>query len=82
VTASVTNATTSVLLSSSYDALSTTVGFALVIALMILLFQREVTRILGGTRATAWSWAFDVALVPLLFTFFVVVTARLVELIV
>ena len=82
MTSTVTAATTAVLLSSTYDALSTTVGFALVIALAVLLFQREVTRILGSHRAIAWEWAFDVALVPLLFVFFVIVAARLVELIV
>jgi hypothetical protein len=82
MTSTVTAATTAVLLSSSYDALSTTVGVALVIALSVLLFQREATRILGGHRAVAWEWAFDVALVPLLFVFFVIVAARLVELIV
>jgi hypothetical protein len=82
VTSTVTAATTAVLQSSSYDALSTTVGIALVIALAVLLFQRDVTRILGGYRAVAWEWAFDVALVPLLFVFFVIVAARLVELII
>jgi len=82
VTSTVTDTTTAVLLSSSYDALSTTVGIALLIALVVLLFQRDVTRILGGHRAVAWEWAFDVALVPLLFVFFVIVAARLVELIV
>ena len=82
MTSTVTAATTSVLLSSSYDALSTTVGLAVVIALAILLFQREVTHILRGERAAAWEWAFDVALIPLLFVFFNIVSARLVELVV
>lgn len=82
MTSMVTAATMAVLQSSSYDALSTTVGIALVIALAVLLFQRDVTRILGGYRAVAWEWAFDVALVPLLFVFFVIVAARLVELII
>jgi hypothetical protein len=82
MTSTVSAATTAVLLSSTYDALSTTVGIALVIALAILLFQREVTRILGGHRAVAWEWAFDVALIPLIFVFFVIVAARLIELIV
>jgi hypothetical protein len=82
MTSTVTDATVNVLLRSSYDALSTTVGLAVVIALGVLLFQREVTRILGGQRPAAWEWAFDVALVPLLFVFFVIVAARLVELVV
>ena len=82
MTSTVTDATIKVLLQSSYDALSTTVGIAVVIALGVLLFQREMTRILGGQRATAWESAFDIALIPLLFVFFVIVTARLVELVV
>lgn len=82
MTSTVTDATTRVLLSSSYDALSTTVGLAVVIALGVLLFQREVTRILGGQRAAESEWAFDVVLVPLLFVFVVIVTARLAELVV
>jgi hypothetical protein len=82
VTSTVTAATTGVLLSSAYDALSTTVGLAVMIALGILLFQREVAHILRGHRAEAWEWAFDVALIPLLFVFFVIVSARLAELVV
>jgi hypothetical protein len=82
MTSTVTAATTAVLSSSTYDALSTTVGIAVVIALMILLFQREVTNLLRDQRATEWEWAFDVALIPLLFVFFVIVSARLVELVV
>jgi hypothetical protein len=82
MTSMVNAATTAVLTSSSYDALSTTVGIGVVLALLILLFQREVTHIIRGDRAEAWEWAFDVALIPLLFVFFVIVSARLVELVV
>lgn len=82
MTSTVTHVTTSILLSSSYDALSTTIGLALVVALAILLFQREVIHILGGFRANRWAWAFDIAMVPLLFVFLLIVAARLIELIV
>lgn len=82
MTSTVNAATTAALLSSSYDALSTTVGIAVIIALGILLFQREATRILGGQRAAESEWAFDVVLVPLLFVFVVIITARLAELVV
>jgi hypothetical protein len=77
----VTEATTTLLLSSSYDALSTTIGLAVVLALAALLFQREVTRILSGQRSAASGWAFDIALAPLLFAFFVIITARLADLV-
>ena len=82
MTSTVTQAVTNVLLSSSYNSLSTTIGLAAVIALAILLFQREVTRIVAGERRAGSDRAFDVVLVPLLFVFFIVVTARLVELMV
>ena len=82
MTSTVTHAVTNVLLSSTYDSLSTTIGLAAVIALAVLLFQREATRILAGERGAGSDRAFDVVLVPLLFVFFVVVTARLVELVV
>jgi hypothetical protein len=82
MTSTVTDVTTTILRSSSYDALSTTIGLALMLALVILLFQHEVTNVLGGFRANRWAWAFDIALVPLLFVFLLIVAARLIELIV
>jgi hypothetical protein len=82
MTSTVNEAVTTLLLSSPYDALSTTVGIAVVIALAILLFQRDVNRILAGERQDGSDNAFDIALIPFLFVFFVIVTARLVELVV
>ena len=82
MTSTVNEVTTAILRSSSYDALSTTIGLALMLALVILLFQREVTNVLGGIRAHRWAWAFDIAMVPLLFVFLLIVAARLIELIV
>jgi len=82
VTSTVNAAITAVLTSSTYDAISTSVGIAVFIALSVLLFQRDVTRFIGGRRAAAWDWAFELALVPLLIVFLIIVAARLVELIV
>jgi len=82
VTSTVSDVTTRILQSSSYDALSTSIGLALMLVLGILLFQREVTNVLGGVRAHRWAWAFDIAMVPLLFVFFLIVSVRLIELIV
>ena len=82
MTSTVTDAATRVLLSASYDFLTTTVGVAVVIALVILLIGRELTRILARERANRSGWAFDIALVPLLLAFVVIISARLAELVV
>lgn len=70
-----------VLLSSSYDFLSTTVGVAALIALGILLVERELTRILARERSVAAGWAYEIALLPLLFVFAIIIAARLAELV-
>ena len=80
MTSTVTHATLSALVSSGYDTITTTVGVAVMVALLVLLFQKEVARVLLGMRAASWSRAFDVALVPLLIAFLVIVSARLWEL--
>ena len=82
MTATVTDATVSALLTSAYDVISTTVGFVVVIVLAVLLVQREVTRLLARERSIRSGWAFDIAIVPLLLAFAVVVSLRLVELVV
>lgn len=80
MTSTVTHATILVLTSTSYDAITKTVGLASVVVLLVLLLQKEFARIHPGPRATAWIHAFDLALVPLLITFLIIVTARLAEL--
>lgn len=82
MTSTVTQATIGTLLSTTYDTLSTTIGITVVIVLLVLLLQKELARILGGDRAATWVHAFDLALVPLLLTFVLIVTARLAELLV
>lgn len=82
MTSTVFEAATRVLLASSYDLLSTTVGIAVAIALAILLLQHELTRLLAPERAIGSGWAFDMALVPLLFAFMVIIATRLAELLV
>lgn len=80
MTSTVSHATITTILSAGYDAVSTTVGLAVVLALLVLLFQKEILGILRGERVAAWLRAFDVALVPLLLTFVIIVSARLWEL--
>lgn len=80
MTSTVTHATILVFSSTSYDAITKTVGLASVFVLLVLLFQKEYARVHPGPRATAWMRAFDLALVPLLITFVIIVSARLAEL--
>jgi hypothetical protein len=80
MTSTVTHATITTILSAGYDAISTTVGLAVVLALLALLFQKEIAGILLGQRVSAWLRTFDVALVPFLLVFVVIVSARLWEL--
>jgi hypothetical protein len=81
MTSTVTEATMALLSSSSYDLLSTTVGVAVVIALGILLVERELIRILARERSVVSGWAFEIALIPLLLAFFVTIATRLAELV-
>lgn len=80
MTSTVTAATIAALSSTTYEVLSTTVGIVVVLVLAVLLLQKELARVLVGERAREWLHAFDLALVPLLVAFFVIVTARLAEL--
>jgi hypothetical protein len=80
VTSTVTAATVAALTSTSYDAVSTTIGLVVVLVLLVLLLQKELARVLLGDRAQSWIHAFDLALVPLLVAFLVIVTARIAEL--
>ena len=82
MTVTVSGATTALFMGSSYETISTTVGFAVVVALAILLLQREVTRILSPERDMRSGWAFDIALIPFLMTFLIVISMRLIELVV
>jgi hypothetical protein len=66
--------------STDYDAISTTVGLAAVSALLILLIQREAVRAHGGERAGRWIRGLDIAVLPLLSAFGVIILLRLVQL--
>lgn len=80
MTSIVTHATRALIASTSYDDLTKTAGLAVVVVLLVLLLQKEFTRFRPGPRTTAWIHAFDLALVPLLLTFAIIVAARLAEL--
>jgi hypothetical protein len=80
MTSLVTQTTRQFLSSISYNDLTKSAGLAVVAVLLVLLLQKELTRLLPGPRMAGWHRAFDLALVPLLLTFVIIVTARLAEL--
>ena len=80
MTSLVTHATRALLISTSYNDLTKSAGLLVVLVVLVLLLQKEFTRVNPRPRATAWIHAFDLALVPLLIAFATIVTARLAEL--
>ena len=76
MTSTVSEVTRIAITSSTYSALSTTVGLTAIVVLLALLIQKELQ------RASAWPWArknmqaLDIAIMPLLVVFCVVVLFR------
>jgi hypothetical protein len=79
MTTTVTSLTTRTLLSNSYDGLSTTIGLAVIGILALLLLVREFAPLVRGS-AQRETRALDMALVPLLIVFAIIVVARMAEL--
>jgi hypothetical protein len=65
---------------NGYDYLTTTVGLALIGVLAVLLLARELLPILRTGDTSRQKRAMDLAIVPLLVVFAVIVLARLAEL--
>jgi hypothetical protein len=80
MTSTITEVTITTIVSNTYDALSTTVGVIAILLLLVLLIQKELTRAFGGPRSRIWMRALDVAIVPLLLTFSLIVIMRFVDL--
>ncbi len=80
MTMTVTSLTAAALLSNTYDALSSTIGLIVIGALAVLLLMRELAPILRHGNASREIRALDMALVPLLLVFAVVVISRFAEL--
>jgi hypothetical protein len=68
------------LLGTGYDVVSTTVGLAALIALTLLLVEREAVRAYGGGQARRWIHGLDVAVLPLLVAFAIIILLRLLAL--
>jgi hypothetical protein len=82
MTTTVTEVATRALTVNSYDHLSTSIGLAVITLLAVLLLAREFESILRCGGRSGGSRALDIAIVPLLFVFAIIVLARLAELLV
>jgi hypothetical protein len=80
VTSAINRSLIDFLLSTDYDAISTTVGLIAVIALLVLLVEREAVRAYGGHQLQRWIHGLDVAVFPLLAAFGTIMLLRLIQL--
>lgn len=82
MTSAVTDAVARAAVSFTYEFRSTTLGLAVVLTLLMLMFAREVLKAHGGGGRTAERVrALDIAVWPLFLTFGFIVSVRLLELI-
>jgi hypothetical protein len=80
MTSTVTAMTVKVITAYTYNTLSTTVGVVVIELLFGLLLQKEIIRTLGTPLAKVWMRALDVAVLPLLLAFCVIVSVRFLNL--
>jgi hypothetical protein len=81
MTSSINQSVVDFLMSTDYDVVSTTAGLAAAAALIVLLVEREAVRAFGGDRAGRWNHGLDIAVLPLLLSFAVIVLLRLLDLV-
>ena len=80
MTSTVTAMTIKVITAYTFNTLSTTVGVVVIELLFGLLLQKELIRSLGTPLAKVWMRALDIAVLPLLLTFCVIVGVRFLNL--
>ncbi|MGI8589173.1 MAG: hypothetical protein ACR2M0_16040 [Chloroflexia bacterium] len=80
MTSTVTDATIKAITGQSYDAFSVSVGVVVVLLLLGLITARELVRAAGGAEARGRMRALDVAVLPLLCAFGMIIILRLVDL--
>ena len=80
MTSIVTEVTRTLILSSTYESLSTSLGSIAILLLFVLLVQKELMRAHGGPHSRRWMRALDIAIAPLLLTFGIIVIMRLINL--
>ena len=80
MTSSINHSVVDFLVATDYDAISTTVGLAALLVLVLLLIEREAVRAHGGAQFDRWIRGLDIAVIPLLAAFGVVMILRVLEL--
>lgn len=80
MTSTVTEVTLTTIMSDSFAARSTTVGIIVILLLLILLTQKELMRAFDKPQPTIWTKAWNIAIVPLLLMFSLIIVMRIVAL--
>ena len=80
MTSTVTVVTRMLILSSTYESLSTSLGAIVILLLIVLLVQKELLRARSGSHVRKWMRALNIAIAPLLLTFGIIVIMRLINL--
>ncbi len=80
MTSTVTEVTRTLILSSTYESLSTSLGAIAILLLFVLLVLKELMRARGGPHSRRWMRTLDIAIAPLLLTFGIIVIMRLINL--
>lgn len=78
MTSTVTNATLTTIGSNTY---STIISVVVIVLLLTLLLEKELVRAFGHPRSRDWIQALDVAIVPLLLAFGVIILVRFLDLV-
>jgi hypothetical protein len=77
MTSTVTEITLTTILFSTHTSRATSLGLILVLLLVALVVERELMRARGGSQSERWMRTLNVAIVPLLIAFVVIVVIRL-----
>ncbi len=76
MTTIVTQVTWDAIAHTSFEQLSNTVGVIAIALLVMLLVTREMFRAYDETRADVWQRIFNIAIMPLLMSFSVIIVVR------
>lgn len=82
MTTTVNNLTTAVINAINYTTLTNSFGLVLVLLLLSLLIYKEIARAAGGQRADKWAETFNIAIIPMLISFGLIVALRFIYLLV
>jgi hypothetical protein len=79
MTSTVTEITLTTILFGTHESRATSLGLILVLLLVALVVERELMRARGGPQSERWTRTLNVAIVPLLMAFAVIVVIRLLD---